>query len=141
LPGVLGVGVPFSSVFGCSGVAAGFGTFMFGGTDFWTLGDVPGTAPAGGCFGPGVAKLGGLPPVGVGKAPGVPEGRTIGEAPGVPPGFTAGEAPGVPEGFPPIRLGGRGFFTAAPALGDPPGLVLAVGNFPPGFTKLGGVCF
>jgi hypothetical protein len=145
LPVGFGAGVPFSSVFGCSGVADGFGTFTFGGTGFWTLGEVPGTAPDGDSFGSGVARFGGLPPVGLGEAPGVPAGFTIGEAPGVPPGFTAGEVPGVPEGFTPRRLGGRGFLAPAAALGAPPGLALATGGFcpglAPGFTKLGGVCF
>lgn len=137
-----GADVPvFSSAFGCSGVADGFGAFRFGGTDFWTFGDVPGTAPVGDCFGPGVVRFAGLPPVGAGDAPGVPEGFTIGEAPGVPPGFTAGEALGVPEGFTPRRFGGAAFFPAAGTFGEPPGLALAAGNFSPGFTKLGGVCF
>ena len=142
LPVGFGAGVPvFSSAFGCSGVADGFGTFRFGGTDFWTFGDVPGTTPVGGCFAPGVAKFIGLPPAGVGEAPGVPEGLTIGEAPGVPPGFTAGEPPSAPEGFALRRFGGTDVFPVADTFGDLPGVTLAVGNFSPGFTKLGGVCF
>lgn len=121
------------------------GAFRFGGTDFWTLGDVPGTAPTGDCFGPGVVGVVGLPPVGVGEAPGVAEGFAVEEAPGVLPGFTAGDPPGAPEGFTPKRFGGPGFFPAADAFGDPPGVTFAVGDFCPGpipgFTKLGGVCF
>ena len=121
------------------------GAFRFGGTDFWTLGDVPGTAPTGDCFGPGVVGVVGLPPVGVGEAPGVPKGFTVEEAPGVLPGFTAGDPPGAPEGFTPKRFGGTGFFPAADAFGDPPGVTFAVGDFcpgpVPGFTRLGGVCF
>jgi len=105
------------------------GAFRFGGTDFWTLGDVPGAAPTGDCFGPGVVGVVGLPPLGVGEAPGVPEG------------FTAGD----PPGFTPRRFGGTGFFPAAGAFGDPPGVTFAVGDFcpgpVPGFTRLGGVCF
>lgn len=134
-----------SSGLGCPGVGDGFGAFRFGGTDFWTLGVVPGTAPVGDCFGPGVVGVVGLPPGGVGEPPGVTDGFTVGEAPGVLPGSTAGEAPGVPEGFTPKRFGGTGFFPAADVFGDPPGVTFAVGGFcpgaVPGFTRLGGVCF
>jgi hypothetical protein len=124
-----------------SGEVNDFGAFRFGGTDFWTLGDVPGTAPVGDCFGPGTVGVVGLPPVGEG--PGVPPGLIAGETPGVPPGFTAGDAPGVPTGFTPSRFGGTDFLPAT--AGEPPGVILALGVFGPepvpGFTKLGGICF
>jgi hypothetical protein len=148
LPVGFGVGLPaglFSSDFGSPGVADGLGAFRFGGTDFWTLGDVPGRAPAGDCFGPGVVGVVGLPAAGVGEAPGVPEDFTIGEAPGVLPGFTTGDAPDTPDGFTPKRFGGAGFFPAGDAFSDPPGVTFAVAGFcpgpVPGFTRLGGVCF
>jgi hypothetical protein len=111
-PPVLGVavGVGFSAV-----VGEGFGTFRFGGVDFWIPGDGPGTVPVGDCFSPGV--LGGV------AFPLAP----------------AGEGAGVPEAFRPRRFGGIGLFP--PTDGEPPGVPLTTGVPAPGFTTLGGVWF
>jgi hypothetical protein len=60
-----------------------------------------------------------------------------GGTPGVTEGFTVGEA--LPEDFVPSRFGGTGFFPAAAAFGELPGVTFAPGGRAPGFNKLIGV--
>ena len=121
----MGVGTPAAWCRCDSGepvAVEGLGTIRFGGVPFGPV--CAGTLPLGDCLSMGEPVAVGFPP-GFGGTPGVTEGFTVDEA--------------FPEDFVPSRLGGTGFFPAAAALGETPGVPFAFGERTIGFNRLGGV--